>query len=74
MPRRPPKPSELERIEQRDDHEQEEQLGQPAAMTGEQHFEGADAAKVETGCQVVFDATHSVQQAGGQGTSSGGER
>jgi 2-dehydro-3-deoxyphosphooctonate aldolase (KDO 8-P synthase) len=28
----------------------------------------------ETGCPVVFDATHSVQQPGGQGTSSGGER
>ncbi len=27
-----------------------------------------------TGCPVVFDATHSVQQPGGQGTSSGGER
>jgi 2-dehydro-3-deoxyphosphooctonate aldolase (KDO 8-P synthase) len=28
----------------------------------------------ETGCQVVFDATHSVQLPGGQGTSSGGQR
>ena len=28
----------------------------------------------ETGYPVVFDATHSVQQPGGQGTSSGGER
>jgi 2-dehydro-3-deoxyphosphooctonate aldolase (KDO 8-P synthase) len=28
----------------------------------------------ETGCPVVFDATHSVQQPGGQGTRSGGER
>jgi len=28
----------------------------------------------ETGCQVVFDATHSVQQPGGQGVSSGGQR
>jgi 2-dehydro-3-deoxyphosphooctonate aldolase (KDO 8-P synthase) len=27
-----------------------------------------------TGCPVVFDATHSVQLPGGQGTSSGGER
>ncbi|HEX5776556.1 MAG TPA: 3-deoxy-8-phosphooctulonate synthase [Caulobacteraceae bacterium] len=26
------------------------------------------------GCPVVFDATHSVQQPGGQGTSSGGQR
>ena len=28
----------------------------------------------ETGCPVVFDATHAVQQPGGQGTSSGGDR
>jgi 2-dehydro-3-deoxyphosphooctonate aldolase (KDO 8-P synthase) len=28
----------------------------------------------ETGAPVVFDATHSVQQPGGQGVSSGGER
>ena len=28
----------------------------------------------ETGCPVVFDATHSVQLPGGQGTSSGGTR
>ena len=28
----------------------------------------------ESGCPVVFDATHSVQQPGGQGTSSGGQR
>ena len=27
-----------------------------------------------TGCPVVFDATHSVQQPGGQGTRSGGQR
>jgi len=27
-----------------------------------------------TGCPVVFDATHSVQMPGGQGTSSGGQR
>ncbi len=27
-----------------------------------------------TGCPVVFDATHSVQQPGGQGSSSGGQR
>ena len=26
------------------------------------------------GCPVIFDATHSVQQPGGQGTSSGGQR
>ena len=28
----------------------------------------------ETGCPVVFDATHSVQQPGGRGGSSGGQR
>jgi len=28
----------------------------------------------ETGCPVVFDATHSVQLPGGQGTVSGGQR
>jgi 2-dehydro-3-deoxyphosphooctonate aldolase (KDO 8-P synthase) len=28
----------------------------------------------QTGCPVVFDATHSVQLPGGQGTSSGGQR
>lgn len=28
----------------------------------------------ETGCPVVFDATHSVQQPGGMGTSTGGQR
>ena len=28
----------------------------------------------DTGAPVIFDATHSVQQPGGQGTSSGGER
>ena len=28
----------------------------------------------QTGCPVVFDATHSVQQPGGQGASSGGQR
>ncbi|MEN8177960.1 MAG: 3-deoxy-8-phosphooctulonate synthase [Pseudomonadota bacterium] len=32
------------------------------------------AAMRETGCPVVFDATHSVQLPGGQGTSSGGQR
>jgi 2-dehydro-3-deoxyphosphooctonate aldolase (KDO 8-P synthase) len=29
---------------------------------------------VGTGCPVIFDATHSVQQPGGQGGSSGGQR
>jgi 2-dehydro-3-deoxyphosphooctonate aldolase (KDO 8-P synthase) len=28
----------------------------------------------EIGAPVIFDATHSVQQPGGQGTQSGGER
>jgi 2-dehydro-3-deoxyphosphooctonate aldolase (KDO 8-P synthase) len=28
----------------------------------------------QTGCPVVFDATHSVQIPGGQGTCSGGDR
>jgi 2-dehydro-3-deoxyphosphooctonate aldolase (KDO 8-P synthase) len=28
----------------------------------------------ETGCPVVFDATHSVQQPGGQGATTGGDR
>jgi 2-dehydro-3-deoxyphosphooctonate aldolase (KDO 8-P synthase) len=28
----------------------------------------------EAGCPVIFDATHSVQQPGGQGTTSGGQR
>jgi 2-dehydro-3-deoxyphosphooctonate aldolase (KDO 8-P synthase) len=30
--------------------------------------------KRETGAPVIFDATHSVQQPGGKGTTSGGER
>jgi 2-dehydro-3-deoxyphosphooctonate aldolase (KDO 8-P synthase) len=28
----------------------------------------------EIGCPVIFDATHAVQQPGGQGAQSGGER
>jgi 2-dehydro-3-deoxyphosphooctonate aldolase (KDO 8-P synthase) len=32
------------------------------------------AIMAEIGCPVIFDATHSVQQPGGQGTSSGGDR
>ena len=28
----------------------------------------------QTGCPIVFDATHSVQQPGGQGSTSGGQR
>ncbi len=30
--------------------------------------------KAQTGCPLVFDATHSVQQPGGQGATSGGQR
>ena len=33
-----------------------------------------EAILARTGAPVIFDATHSVQQPGGQGTSSGGER
>ena len=32
------------------------------------------AVMKETGCPVVYDATHSVQLPGGQGASSGGQR
>ena len=32
------------------------------------------AAMRQTGCPVIFDATHSVQQPGGQGATSGGQR
>ena len=28
----------------------------------------------ETGCPIIFDATHSVQQPGGKGASTGGQR
>ena len=37
-------------------------------------FRGIPTMKNDTGCPVVFDATHSVQQPGGQGSSSGGQR
>lgn len=37
-------------------------------------FRGLPIMARETGCPVVFDATHSVQQPGGQGGSSGGDR
>ncbi|MEX0693585.1 MAG: 3-deoxy-8-phosphooctulonate synthase [Rhodospirillales bacterium] len=37
-------------------------------------FRGIPIMKNDTGCPVVFDATHSVQQPGGQGSSSGGQR
>jgi 2-dehydro-3-deoxyphosphooctonate aldolase (KDO 8-P synthase) len=32
------------------------------------------AIMAELGCPVIFDATHAVQQPGGRGTASGGER
>jgi 2-dehydro-3-deoxyphosphooctonate aldolase (KDO 8-P synthase) len=35
---------------------------------------GARAQRRATGCPVVFDATHSVQQPGGQGAATGGQR
>ena len=37
-------------------------------------FRGLPIMAEQTGCPVVFDATHSVQQPGGQGGSSGGDR
>lgn len=37
-------------------------------------FRGLPIMAEQTGKPVVFDATHSVQQPGGQGTSSGGQR
>lgn len=37
-------------------------------------FRGIPVMARETGAPVVFDATHSVQQPGGQGASSGGQR
>ena len=37
-------------------------------------FRGLPIMARETGAPVIFDATHSVQQPGGQGDSSGGER
>ena len=40
---------------------------------GLRHARAADP-QAHTGAPVIFDATHSVQQPGGQGTSSGGER
>jgi len=32
------------------------------------------AIMAQTGCPVIFDATHAVQSPGGQGTASGGDR
>ncbi|WP_416896999.1 MAG: 3-deoxy-8-phosphooctulonate synthase [Minwuia sp.] len=37
-------------------------------------FRGLPIMAKDTGCPVVFDATHSVQQPGGKGGSSGGDR
>ncbi len=37
-------------------------------------FRGLPTMAQDTGCPVVFDATHSIQQPGGQGGSSGGQR
>src|SRR5947209_16104663 len=37
-------------------------------------FRALPILRETTGAPVIFDATHSVQQPGGQGTSSGGER
>ena len=37
-------------------------------------FRGLSIMKDECACPVVFDATHSVQQPGGQGSKSGGQR
>ena len=34
----------------------------------------ASRSCAQTGCPVIFDATHSVQQPGGQGEASGGQR
>ena len=37
-------------------------------------FRGLPTMAEQCGCPVIFDATHSVQQPGGQGGSSGGQR
>ncbi len=37
-------------------------------------FRGLPIMAEQTGCPIVFDATHSVQQPGGQGKASGGDR
>lgn len=36
-------------------------------------YRGLPLMAKETGCPLIFDATHSVQQPGGQGTTSGGQ-
>ena len=35
---------------------------------------GLPRMAADTGCPIIFDATHSVQQPGGMGGSSGGQR
>ena len=37
-------------------------------------FRGLPLMAAQTGAPIIFDATHSVQQPGGQGSSSGGQR
>jgi len=37
-------------------------------------FRGVPTMARDTGAPIIFDATHSVQQPGGQGTTSGGQR
>ena len=37
-------------------------------------FRGVPIMAEQTGAPIIFDATHSVQQPGGQGTTSGGQR
>lgn len=37
-------------------------------------FRGLPKMATDTGCPVIFDATHSVQQPSGQGGTSGGQR
>ncbi|OYV42318.1 MAG: 3-deoxy-8-phosphooctulonate synthase [Burkholderiales bacterium 21-58-4] len=54
-------------------------LQTPAFLCRQTDFIHACAASgkpvnIKKGCPVVFDATHSVQLPGGQGTSSGGQR
>lgn len=37
-------------------------------------FRGISQMAKDTGCPIIFDATHSVQQPGGKGASTGGQR
>ena len=46
----------------------------PSATTTSSRTCGRLAIMRDTGCPVVFDATHSVQLPGGHGTASGGQR